>query len=64
VVLRDKATYMIKSGEPLTISHHGQEFELLEQHLATHRIPPAPVREQPTQPPGREPLRRGPLRRA
>lgn len=64
VVLRDKATYMIKSGEPLTISHHGQEFELLEQQLSTHRIPPAPVREQPTQPPGREPLRRGPLRRA
>jgi alpha,alpha-trehalose phosphorylase len=64
VVLKEKATYMIKSGEPMTISHHGKEFELLEHRLATHRIPESAPRAQPTQPPGREPLRRGPLRRA
>ena len=64
VVLKQKATYMIKSGDPLTLSHHGQEFELVEQHLSTHRIPEITPREQPTQPPGREPLRRGPLRRS
>ncbi len=63
VVLKEKATYMIKSGDPLTLSHHGREFELMEQHLSTHRIPPITPKEQPTQPPGREPLKRGPLRR-
>ncbi|HEX2149229.1 MAG TPA: glycosyl hydrolase family 65 protein [Actinomycetota bacterium] len=64
VVLKEKATYMMKSGEPITISHHGEEFELVPQRLCTQRIPPATPREHPTQPPGREPLRRGPLRRA
>jgi alpha,alpha-trehalose phosphorylase len=64
VVLKEKATYMIKSGKPMTISHHGREFELIEHQLATHRIPESSPREHPTQPPGREPLRRGSLRRA
>ncbi|HYN98502.1 MAG TPA: glycosyl hydrolase family 65 protein, partial [Actinomycetota bacterium] len=64
VVLKEKATYVMKSGEPMTISHHGEEFELVAHRLCTQRIPPASPREHPTQPPGREPLRRGPLRRA
>ena len=64
VVLGEKATYSVKSGKPLLISHHGDEFELGEQQLATYRIPPVTPRENPTQPRGREPLRRGPLRRA
>ena len=64
VVLPDKVTYSVKSGAPLLLSHHGEEFELGEQQLATHRIPPATSRERPRQPPGREPLRRGSIRRA
>ncbi len=64
VVLKDKATYSVRSGDPILLSHHGDEFELGPQRLATHRIPPAPAREQPTHPPGRDPLRRAPLRRA
>ncbi len=64
VVLKNKATYMIKSGDPLTLSHHGEEFELAAQFLATHAIPEIAPKQAPAQPPGREPLRRGPLRRA
>ncbi|HEX2053972.1 MAG TPA: glycosyl hydrolase family 65 protein [Actinomycetota bacterium] len=64
VVLPDKATYSVKSGKPLLMSHHGEEFELGEQQLVTYAIPSPPRRERPHQPPGREPLRRGPLRRS
>jgi alpha,alpha-trehalose phosphorylase len=62
VVLKQKATYMIKSGDPLLLSHHGEEFKLAQQHLATHAIPPVTPRESPTQPQGRAPLRRGSIR--
>jgi len=62
VVHKDKATYSVKTGEPILLSHHGYEFELAAKRLATHRIPPAPVREQPGHPPGREPTRRRPRR--
>lgn len=58
VVLPGKATYMLKSGEPLTLSHHGEEFELPAQKLATHAIAPCPPQEELEHPPGREPRRR------
>ncbi|HEX2178749.1 MAG TPA: glycosyl hydrolase family 65 protein [Actinomycetota bacterium] len=63
LVLKEKASYVIKRGEPLLLSHYGEEFELGAQQLATYAIPPVTPREPPTQPHGRSPLRRG-IRRA
>jgi alpha,alpha-trehalose phosphorylase len=51
----DKARYTLLSGDPLTISHHGQQTTLGEQTL-TMTIPPVEPTPSPSQPPGREPL--------
>jgi alpha,alpha-trehalose phosphorylase len=53
----DKARYSLLSGDPLTISHHGQQMTLGEQTL-TMDIPPVEPMPSPSQPPGREPLSR------
>jgi len=53
----DKAQYTLLSGDPLTISHHGQQMTLGEQAL-TMDIPPVEPMPSPSQPPGREPLTR------
>jgi alpha,alpha-trehalose phosphorylase len=56
-VRSDKAQYTLLSGDPLTISHHGQQMTLGEQTL-TMDIPPVEPMPSPSQPPGREPLTR------
>jgi alpha,alpha-trehalose phosphorylase len=53
----DKARYSLLSGDPLPISHHGQQMTLGEQTL-TMDIPPVEPMPSPSQPPGKEPLSR------
>jgi alpha,alpha-trehalose phosphorylase len=55
-----EATYRLESGDALEIEHHGEPLELRPDEPATRPIPPAPHRERPRQPPGREPRRRAP----
>jgi alpha,alpha-trehalose phosphorylase len=52
------ATYALAHGDELEIAHHGERFTLRAGVPQTREIPPAPQRERPRQPPGREPLRR------
>ena len=53
-----KATYALLAGEPIEIEHHGERFEVPREQAITRPVPPAPAREAPRQPPGREPARR------
>ena len=53
------ATYTLADGEPLTLSHHGDPLTVTTGEPVTLPIPPAPERPAPSQPPGREPERRG-----
>ncbi|MBC6460944.1 glycoside hydrolase family 65 protein [Actinomadura sp. HBU206391] len=56
-VTHDHATYALVSGEPLSLSHHGEEFSLGGEpvDLAVPEVTPGP---RPSQPPGRTPARR------
>ncbi len=54
----DRATYTLQSGEELEISHHGRALQLTQSRSASRKIPPLTPREEPRQPPGREPLLR------
>jgi alpha,alpha-trehalose phosphorylase len=53
----DTATYELLMGAPLTMQHHGDEFELGADPV-TLAIPRPPALPRPSQPPGREPRRR------
>jgi alpha,alpha-trehalose phosphorylase len=56
----DRATYEIVHGEgDLEIAHHGEALTIGAGSPQTHTIPPGPRRERLSQPPGREPRRRG-----
>jgi alpha,alpha-trehalose phosphorylase len=61
-VRQGEARYSLLDGETLQIVHHGQTVTVDSGQPAVLRIPPAPAREAPTQPAGREPLRRRPPR--
>lgn len=56
---RESASYALLSGSRLQLRHHGQPFTLTPKAPVSLAIPPAPQRPPPTQPPGREPMRRG-----
>jgi alpha,alpha-trehalose phosphorylase len=56
-----RATYSLREGEPLEISHHGKRLTLAGRPRV-RAIPPAPARDAPSQPPGRAPSRRRPAR--
>jgi len=58
----EHATYTLKVGDALEIEHHGAAVEVRPGEPVTRAIPPAPHRERPRQPPGREPRRRTPDR--
>jgi alpha,alpha-trehalose phosphorylase len=54
-VQRERATYELLDGDPITIEHHGVSLRLA--HRPVHRDIPLPPRlPRPRQPPGREPL--------
>jgi len=57
-VVPTSATYTLKEGAAVEIVHHGDQVTLTTDQAVTREIPPAPVLDAPTQPPGREPLRR------
>jgi alpha,alpha-trehalose phosphorylase len=59
VEVRDsEATYTITEGDALEISHHGDRITLEPDEPLALKVPPAPHRPEPTQPPGRAPMRR------
>jgi len=55
---RDGANYALEDGHRVRLTHFGEELELVAGETQRREIPPAPDRERPAQPPGREPRRR------
>jgi alpha,alpha-trehalose phosphorylase len=55
---RRTARYELLDGSTVDLSHHGKRFTLTSDEQVALRIPPAPRRPKPKQPPGREPYRR------
>jgi alpha,alpha-trehalose phosphorylase len=53
-----QARYVLTSGSTLSIIHHGQLLTVSRTEPLVLPLPPAPVRPEPTQPPGRAPARR------
>ena len=53
-----EARYELVSGAPLELVHHGEELTVGTDAPQTRPVPPAPDRERPHSPPGREPRRR------
>jgi alpha,alpha-trehalose phosphorylase len=53
-----RATYTLAMGDSLDIDHHGKPIRVTREHPVHCPIPPPPALERPTQPPGREPVRR------
>jgi len=51
-----QARYILRAGKPLAIHHYGQPATVADGEPVVLDIPPAPAREAPSQPPGREPL--------
>jgi alpha,alpha-trehalose phosphorylase len=56
------ATYALVEGDPIEIGHYGKRVRLGDGRSVRRPIPPTPVREAPTQPAGRAPARRHPIR--
>ena len=56
----EHARYKLRSGDPLTIEHHGEEHQVTADDDLELEIPRLRPRGTPTQPPGREPDRRRP----
>jgi alpha,alpha-trehalose phosphorylase len=59
-VNKKHATYTLLDGEPLTVEHHGKPVELAAGSPASEPIPEIAERPRPSQPKGREPMRRTP----
>ena len=53
-----RARYQLLEGDPLTVSHHGEELELGHRAIE-RRIPPLKAGPRPEQPSGRTPYSRG-----
>jgi alpha,alpha-trehalose phosphorylase len=51
-----EARYELLDGDPLDVVHHGESVTLTAPgDVEARKIPPAPARQRPEQPPGREP---------
>ena len=59
-----QAQYTLIEGEALEIVHHGSQATIAPDQPLALEIPPAPKREPPSQPAGREPARRRPSQEA
>jgi alpha,alpha-trehalose phosphorylase len=57
-----QARYSLIEGQPLEIVHHSSRATVVPDEPLTFALPPAPRREAPSQPVGREPYRRRPRR--
>jgi alpha,alpha-trehalose phosphorylase len=53
-----RAKYELLDGDPLTVAHHGEEFELGKKPME-RKVPPVKAGPRPEQPPGRPPYSRG-----
>ncbi len=53
-----RARYELMEGDPLQVTHHGDEFELGKKNVE-RKIPAAKAGPRPEQPPGRPPYSRG-----
>jgi alpha,alpha-trehalose phosphorylase len=58
----ERATYSLRRGQPLEVTHHGETLTVAVGRRVTRPIPTLVVRQAPTQPPGRAPARRKPRR--
>ena len=54
----EQATYVVQSGEPLQLWHHGQPFQASVDGPVTHALPPVPDVAPVQQPAGKRPRRR------
>jgi alpha,alpha-trehalose phosphorylase len=54
-----QARYTLIEGQALEIVHHGGQATIVAEQPLTLAIPPAPRRDPPSQPAGREPRSRG-----
>ncbi len=52
-----RVRYQLMEGDPLQVSHHGEEFELGHKVVDRH-VPPVKAGPRPEQPPGRPPYSR------
>jgi alpha,alpha-trehalose phosphorylase len=56
-VTPDEATYELREGSPLELTHHGEPVSL-DKEPVSMPIPAVPKTDRPEQPPGRAPIRR------
>ena len=64
-VMPGNATYIVDGeGPPLEITHYGSPVAVAPAKPETRDIPAPPTRPRPSQPPGREPVRRAAPARA
>jgi alpha,alpha-trehalose phosphorylase len=54
----DRAKYELIEGDPITVTHHGDEFELGKKAV-DRKVPSVKAGPRPEQPPGRPPYNRG-----
>jgi alpha,alpha-trehalose phosphorylase len=57
-VRHGKTDYTLFEGEPLSLTHYGEEVTVSAGAPLSRSNPPLPSRRRPSQPPGREPIRR------
>jgi alpha,alpha-trehalose phosphorylase len=57
-VRQSEATYSLQAGEPLDLTHHGEQVTVTADTPVTLPVPPPVRREPPVQPAGRAPERR------
>jgi alpha,alpha-trehalose phosphorylase len=58
-VNRNRVTYTMARGKPLTFAHYGTELRLTHGRPVVRALPKLKMLEEPTQPAGRAPARRG-----
>src|SRR6202521_626373 len=58
-VNRSRAKYRLVRGQPNLFPHYGEDPRLARRRSVTRPIPKIPMREEPMQPAGRAPARRG-----
>jgi alpha,alpha-trehalose phosphorylase len=56
---RSRVTYTLVQGKPLTFAHHGKDLRLTTRRSVARPIPRIRALEEPKQPAGRAPTRRG-----
>jgi alpha,alpha-trehalose phosphorylase len=58
-VNRSRVTYSMSRGKPLTFAHYGHELRLTAGRSVVRPVPRLKPRDEPKQPAGRAPARRG-----